>query len=132
MLKLDDFEDIISAGVILLTALGMILLFALRRQIKVGKGGAIIGGKQKGDSASCAPYFVAHDEMLKALTENMAALGPALRGINSMQLAQTQALDVLLGIAEGSSINGQVARARSALTRAEGYKEATDEMGDTQ
>ena len=46
-----------------------------------------------------------------------------------MQIAQTTALDVLLGLAEGDKINGQVKTARTALTRAEGFKEAIEGGG---
>jgi hypothetical protein len=120
MLHLDTLSNIIGAGIIVLIALGMILWFALRRRIKAGKDGVTIGGAE----SPCAPYIAEHAASLARLEAGVSA-------INVMQLAQTRALDILLGLAEGEAINGQVKAARAGLTRAEGFKDATETMGAT-
>ena len=65
-------------------------------------------------------------QMLTLLKENLATLTNITKGINAMQVAETSALDVLLGLAEGDQINGQVKEARKKLAQAEGFKEATE------
>lgn len=66
---------------------------------------------------------------LDRLSASLDSIAKTMHGINQMQLAETEALDVLLGLAEGDAINGQVKAARRKLTLAEGYKEASDSIG---
>jgi hypothetical protein len=124
MLHLDTLSNIIGAGIIVLIALGMILLFALRRRIKAGKDGVEIGGKGKGKMVPCAEYIAEHSAVLARLEIGQQALSAELKGINVMQIVVTQALDVLLGLAEGEHVNGQIAKVRQNIARGEGYKEA--------
>lgn len=132
MIKLDDWWDIAIAGVIILCTIGMLLAF-FRRGGHVKAGSVTVGG----DSAPVVPISTLpcdsyqHDHMaaLDRLSSAIDAIAKTMHGINQMQLAETEALDVLLGLAEGDAINGQVKAARRKLTLAEGYKEASDAIG---
>jgi hypothetical protein len=81
----------------------------------------------------CIDHYAEHAPLLEQLVAAVAQLTKAVeiivtegRGTREVLAAQSQGLDVLLGLAEGEEVNGQVKAARSALTRAEGYKEATE------
>jgi hypothetical protein len=125
MLQIDSLQELVAAGVIVLLALGMILGFAMRRRIKASKGEVVIDEQEegKGQAATlCAPYVAGHTAIL-------ARLEALAEATNVMQLAQNEALDVLLGLAEGDQINGQVKAVRRKLIRAEGFKDGTEAVG---
>jgi hypothetical protein len=123
MLKLDTLENIVATGIILLLGLGMILLFAMRRRIKAKlPNGAEAVIDDQGQPVVCAPYVAGHTAIL-------ARLEALAEATNVMQLAQNEALDVLLGLAEGDQINGQVKAVRRKLIRAEGFKDGTEAVG---
>jgi hypothetical protein len=131
---IDSALDIIAVVAIALlvcvTLYGIVLLItkALKhfRSLKVGKVDLEQGAASQ--QGGCIDYSAVHTPILQRLTEILDGLAPLVQGINEMQKAQNQALDVLLGLAEGDEVNGQVKNARKALTRAEGYKEATEEV----
>jgi hypothetical protein len=132
MLTIDHLPDIIAAGIVVLAALGMILWFAMRRRIKAGKNGLEVGAAaaEEAPPLLCeARIAVEHSELLTRLTAVVEALAPQLAGINQMLQAHSEGFDVLLGLAEGDQINGQVKKARNSIARAQGFKDAADQLG---
>jgi len=132
LIKLDDWYDIAIAGVIILGAIGMLLAF-FRRGGHVKAGNVTVGGDDVPvvpvSTLPCDNYQHDHMAALERLTESVTAIATMMNGMNQMQLAETEALDVLLGLAEGDAINGQVKAARRKLTLAEGFKEASEDIG---
>ena len=138
VIKLDDWWDIAIAGVIILGTVGMLLAF-FRRGGHVRAGSVTVGGDDTPVPAPvpvvsvstlpCDSYQHDHMAALDRLSASLDSIAKTMHGINQMQLAETEALDVLLGLAEGDAINGQVKAARRKLTLAEGYKEASDAIG---
>jgi hypothetical protein len=78
--------------------------------------------------SGCADYQAEHLAVMHEMRIALGELKQTLLGLNAMQIAETEALGVLLGLAEGEEVNGQVKAARQALTKAQGFKEATETM----
>jgi len=139
-LILDDWWEMIIAGAIILGVLLVltrgvrdagraIIAYAKRHRIKAGP---VELGEASADPAptACAPYVVEHTEILGALQDAITRLtaiqeqmAREVGGIDQMQRAQNGILDVLARKAQGEQLNGEIAEARRALTKAEGYKE---------
>ena len=136
MIKLDDWWDLLIAGVVILGTIGMLLAF-FRRGGHVKAGNVSVGEDSSPvpvpvvsvSTLPCDSYQHDHMAALDRLSASLDSIAKTMHGINQMQLAETEALDVLLGLAEGDAINGQVKAARRKLTLAEGYKEASDAIG---
>ncbi len=137
-LKIDDWWEMLVAGLVsggtILSVLWMVLAFLDRRKGKIKAGPVEIGGNLSDSTPSCTPYVAEHSEILDRLTEAIEELrdlariqAETTRGVDVMQRAELEALEVLLGIAEGEEKNGQIGRARTNLARAQGYKDATAE-----
>jgi hypothetical protein len=128
----DTLEEVIAGGVTLILALIILLIF-FRRGGRVKAGNVTVEDARDTtpteSTSSCDNYQNEHLLSLKALQESLADIKKTLLGLNTMQIAETEALDVLLGIAEGEEINGQVTMARKNLTRAQGFKDATESIG---
>lgn len=136
-LKIDDWWEMLVAGLVsggtILSVLWMVLAFLDRRKGKIKAGPVEIGGTPD-PAPACAPYVVEHSEILDRLTEAIEELrdlaraqAETTRGVDVMQRAELEALEVLLGLAEGEEKNGQIGKARAKLARAQGYKDATSE-----
>jgi hypothetical protein len=144
--EINDTGDIIGVCVIVAMVLVAVVVIVLNRKIKLRKGDnsetvEITSKDDNGETVNtktmtinphptgCDDYQVEHLEIMKSLKYAVSELKSVLLGIDAMQKAETEALCVLLGIAEGDKINGQVAAAKSALLTAKGYKQATEDMG---
>lgn len=143
-IKLDHWYEMVIVGVFLLAALytairgiGGIVRMIIEFAKKGGKFKFRFkdGGAEISESATiepCAPYVVEHTEILKKLeqsvkllTDIQATTSREIAGIDNMQRAQNESLDVLLGLAAGEEPNGQIERARIGLAKAQGFKDAT-------
>jgi hypothetical protein len=138
--EINDTGDIIGLCAIIAMILITLAVIVLNRKIKLRKGDnsetvEITSKDDNGETvntkttkimqpsiAGCSDYQVEHLQMLTEIKQ-------MLLGLDAMQKAETQALCVLLGIAEGDRINGQVKNAKDALLKAQGYKQATEDMG---
>ena len=74
----------------------------------------------------CDSFQQEHMLILQELKAGLAEVAIIARGLDRLQIAQSEGLDVLLGLAEGEKVNGQVKEARRKLAVAEGFKEATE------
>lgn len=141
-INLDHWYEMVIVGVFLLAVLytairgiggivRMIIDFVRKGgRFRVGPSGAEIGEDARPEP--CAPYVVEHTEILKKLeqsvkilTDIQATTSREIAGIDNMQRAQNESLDVLLGLAAGEEPNGQIERARIGLAKAQGFKDAT-------
>ena len=140
--EINDTGDIIGVCVVVAMILVTLAVIVLNRKIKLRKGdnsetveitskddnGEMVNTKTTKITqpaiAGCSDYQVEHLQMLTDIKQ-------MLLGLDAMQKAETQELCVLLGIAEGDKINGQVKDAKDALLKAQGYKQATEDMGVT-
>lgn len=136
----DTLGEVIAGGVVVLIALFMVLRFLKHRRIAREANGTLTVEETSTTTKTTTPatqpatppcdsYQHEHMLILKALQESLTDLKQTLLGLNEMQIAETGALDVLLGLAEGEEVNGQVTAARNNLTRAQGFKQATETIG---
>jgi len=139
-LKIDDWYDILIAGLMILAMVGMILAFVEKGgRFKLGKDGAEItddgatGELREPDDCAepCAPFQEEHSAILVKLTEAVQELreiarnqAQTTRGIDVMQRAELFSIDVLLGRASGEEDPQKIIKARLALSEAQGFKSA--------
>lgn len=149
--EINGVDDIIGVCVIAGMALLTVAVVVLNRKIKLRKGSGvdsetveITSKDDRGEPvntktttthasrpASCDDYQADHLALMKELSTAVLEIKQVILGVDAMQKAETNALCVLLGLAEGDEINGQVKAAKTALLQAQGYKQATEEIGHT-
>ncbi len=130
----DTLGEVIAGGLTLLAFTAMLLVFFRRGGRVTTPAFTVEEAEQTEDveqstTNACDSYQHEHMQILQELQNAVQEIKTSLVGMNTIHIAEVNALEVLLGLAEGDQINGQVANARRKLVHAQGFKDATDGIG---
>ena len=127
--KIDSLQDVLALVVIALFALLVImrmLTMISKGELSIKNLKCIVSKKERVAKQERRSYddlpCTSHTAMLTVLTDNQRVIRDELSGSDQMLRAATSALEVLLGLAKGEKINGQVDAARLDLASARGFQ----------
>jgi hypothetical protein len=130
-ITIHTMPEIIAAGLVLIAALLIIAKVIKNKTVHLRSGGkeAVL----RPDELPCVQYVTEHSIVLAGLETSMREIkdilrvhGEEIRALYVVEKSVLTALDVLLGLAEGDEINGQVRKARSQIAVAQvAFDEAT-------
>jgi hypothetical protein len=124
MVQIDSWLELLIASATIIIVICVLVSTLKTRKIKVktAKGEAVLNDTD----LPCVPYVEAHTDILKrleALTKDILDIlkvhGEEIRALYTVQKSVIVALDVLLGLAEGQEINGQIVKARGLIATAQ-------------